>query len=80
VAFEGNAVDAEPGREPDEGGLGRPRLAQLDLADVLLREAVAAEVGLGQARARAERAHARAHARGRAIRAEARGRLRGDGA
>ena len=47
-------VDTEPLREPDDRLGGRTGLPALDLADVLLREAVAGEVGLGQRRRRHE--------------------------
>src|SRR5207247_1811333 len=40
-------VDAEPVGEPADCLGGRLRLAPLDLADVLLREAVAGQLGLG---------------------------------
>ncbi len=43
------AVDAELDSQPLERLGGRPRLAALDLADVLLRAAVAGELRLGQA-------------------------------
>ena len=59
-------VDAEPFGEPGDRVGGRARLAALDLAHVLLREAVARELGLGQSRRDAQRAHAARHARGRA--------------
>jgi hypothetical protein len=42
-------VNAQPRGEPRERLSRRPGLAALDLADVLLREAAAGEVGLGQA-------------------------------
>ena len=41
-------VDAEPRREPLDGLARRPGLAALDLRDVLLREALAGELALGQ--------------------------------
>ena len=49
AAAEEAGVDAEPGREPRDRLVGRARLPALDLADVLLREPVAGELGLGQA-------------------------------
>ena len=47
-------VDPEPLADPTEGFLRRPRLAALDLADVLLREAVPRKLGLGQPRGNAK--------------------------
>src|SRR5206468_10826200 len=44
---EESRIDAEPLREPRDGLARGPRLAALDLADVLLREPVAREIGLG---------------------------------
>ena len=44
------AVDAEPVSEPRDGLGGRASLAALDLADVLLGEAIAGEIGLGHPR------------------------------
>jgi hypothetical protein len=48
-AAEEAGIDAEPRGEPRHRRLCRPRLAALDLADVLLREPLAGELGLGQA-------------------------------
>src|SRR5207248_199500 len=42
-------VDAEAHRKPLDRLRGRARLATLDLRDVLLREAIAREIGLRQA-------------------------------
>jgi hypothetical protein len=42
-------IDAEPRRDPFDRLAGRARLAALDLGDVLLREALARELALGQA-------------------------------
>jgi hypothetical protein len=47
--LEVGGVDAESLRDPGERLRRRARLAALDLADVLLREAVACEIRLGQA-------------------------------
>ncbi len=55
-------VDAEPLGEPGDRVRRRARLAPLDLADVLLREAGAGELRLRQARRDAQRAHALADA------------------
>ena len=62
-------VDGEPLRQPGDRLVGRPRLAALDLADVLLREAVAGERGLRQAGGDAQRADALADAGRAATRA-----------
>src|SRR5436305_1442655 len=51
-------VDAEPRREPFDRLAGRLRLAALDLGDVLLREALACEVALGEAAGHAKLAEA----------------------
>ena len=51
-------VDAELDREPLDRLARGPGLAALDLADVLLREAVAREVGLRQAGGHAQLPHA----------------------
>ena len=48
-------VDTEPLRDPGDRLGGRARLAALDLADVLLREALAGELGLGHSRGDAKR-------------------------
>jgi hypothetical protein len=55
-------VDAELDREPLDRLPCGPGLAALDLADVLLREAVAGEVGLSQARRHAKLSHTLAQA------------------
>ena len=47
-------VDSELLREPGHGLVGRPRLAALDLRDVLLREASAGELRLREAGCHAE--------------------------
>ena len=66
AAREEAGVDAEAQGEPVDRLAGRARLAALDLRDVLLREAVAGQLGLRQARrrpaagARARRCAARA--------------------
>ena len=60
VALDLRAADAEPDAEPLDGRVGGRRLAELDLAHVLLAEAVAAELRLGKARRHAQRPHARA--------------------
>ena len=54
AGLEIRGVDAEPLCDPRERLRRRARLAALDLADVLLREAVAGEIGLGQARSNAQ--------------------------
>ena len=59
-------VDPEPLGEPLECGRRRPRLAQLDLTDVLLREPLAGQLRLGQARLDPPRTHALAD-RGRPL-------------
>ena len=51
-------VDVEAAREPRDRLAGRARLAALDLADVLLREPIARELALCQARGDAQLAHA----------------------
>ena len=48
------AVDAEPIREPRDRLSGGASLPALDLADVLLGEAVAGEIGLGHPRSHAQ--------------------------
>ena len=68
-------IDAEPICQPGDGGLGRTRLAALDLADVLLREARAGQLRLRQARGHAERTEALAEASARSRRRERRGGL-----
>ena len=65
AAAEERRVDAELPREPLDRLGGRARLAALDLADVLLREPVARDIGLRQAGREAERAQPLAEARGR---------------
>src|SRR5581483_5106294 len=62
AAREERGVDAEPRGEPADRLRRRPRLAALDLGDVLLREAVAGEVGLREPGGDAERAQAVAEA------------------
>ena len=57
-------VDGQPLRQPGDRLVGRARLPALDLADVLLREAVAGQRGLRQAGGDAQRADAFADARG----------------
>jgi len=64
AACQERRVDAEPGCDPLDRLLGRARLAALDLADVLLREPVAGELGLRDAGRDPELAHALAEARG----------------
>ena len=56
AAAEEGRVDVEPIGEPGDRLVGRPRLAPLDLADVLLREPVARDLGLGQSGGEAKRA------------------------
>ena len=51
-------VDVESAREPGDRLAGRAGLAALDLADVLLREPIARELALGQARGDAQLAQA----------------------
>jgi hypothetical protein len=65
--LEETGVDAELDREPLDRLARGPGLTALDLADVFLREAVAGEVGLGQAGRHAKLPHslAQAVARGR---------------
>ena len=55
--LEERRVDAELRGQPIDRLGGRPRLAALDLADVLLREARAGEVGLSQPAGDAKLAH-----------------------
>ena len=57
-------VDVEPAREPRDRVAGRAGLATLDLADVLLGEAVARELTLGQARRHPELPQAFAEPKG----------------
>jgi hypothetical protein len=59
--LEEGGIDAEPAREPLDGLASRARLPALDLADVLLREAFAGELGLGQPARDPELADALAH-------------------
>ena len=66
-------VDAQAGGEPLDRLLGRARLAALDLADVLLREAVAGEIGLRHPRRHAQLAHALAELQAGAARCGAGG-------
>ena len=66
AAAEERGVDAELRREPGDRLGGRARLAALDLADVLLREAIARDLGLGQPGSEAQRAQPLAEPRGRA--------------
>ena len=54
AGLEVRGVHAEPLGDPREGLRRRPRLPALDLADVLLREAVAREIRLRQARSDAQ--------------------------
>ena len=63
AAREEAGVDAEAQREPLDRVRRRARLAALDLRDVLLREAVAGEVGLRQPGGDAQLAQALAEAR-----------------
>ena len=65
TAAEERGVDAELRREPRDRLGGGARLAPLDLADVLLRESLARDLGLGQPRREAQRAQPLAEARGR---------------
>ena len=58
------ASTAEPLRQPGDRLVGRARLPALDLADVLLREAIAGQRGLRQAGGDAQRADAFADAPG----------------
>ena len=62
---EESRVDVEPLREPLHCLGGRARLAALDLADVLLREAIAGELGLRQPGGDAQQAKAVAEPRAR---------------
>ena len=65
AAAEERGVDAELRREPRDRLGGRARLAALDLADVLLREAIARDLGLRQPGSEAQRPQPLADARGR---------------
>ncbi len=56
-------VDPQAQREPLDRLRGRARLAALDLGDVLLREALAGEPGLGESRGDAQLAQALSEAR-----------------
>ena len=56
-------VDAELRREPRDRLAGRARLAALDLAHVLLREALAGELRLGEAGSGPQRANSLADGR-----------------
>ena len=58
AAGEKSRVDVQPLREPLDGLGGRARLAALDLADVLLREALAGELRLRQPSGDAQQAKA----------------------
>jgi hypothetical protein len=62
AAGEKAGINAQALREPLDRFLGRASLATLDLADVLLREALTGEIGLGQTRADAQRSQAFAEA------------------
>ena len=62
---EEHRIDAELLGQPGDRRLGRPRLAALDLADVLLREPLARELGLCQTCGHAQRADALAQASAR---------------
>src|SRR5207249_6468342 len=62
AAREERRVDTEPAREPADRLGCRARLAALDLRDVLLREAVAGEVGLRQSGGHAQGAYTIAEA------------------
>ena len=57
-------IDVQALREPCDRRVGRPCLAALDLADVLLRVAALCELALRQPRPDAKRAHALAEASG----------------
>ena len=61
AGLEDRRVDAEPAREPFDGLARRARLPALDLADVLLREALAGELRLRQPARNAQLADALAH-------------------
>ena len=63
TAGEKGWVDLEPLREPLDGLGGRARLAALDLADVLLGEAIAGELGLRQSGGHTQQAQPVAEAR-----------------
>jgi hypothetical protein len=56
-------IDVESAREPRDRLAGRAGLAALDLADVLLRESIARELALRQARGDAQLAQALRDAR-----------------
>jgi len=58
TGFEETLVDAEPSGQPLDRLARRAGLSALDLADVLLREALAGELGLRQALRDAQLAHA----------------------
>src|SRR5437016_10176371 len=62
ATLEEAGIDAELDREPLDGLARGPGLAALDLADVLLRETVAREIGLRQAGGDAQLPHALAQA------------------
>ena len=68
AAAEERGVDAELRREPGDRLGGRARLAALDLADVLLREAIARDLGLRQPGSEAQRPEPLADPRGRGSR------------
>ena len=59
-ALDREPLDAQAIGEPGHRRFGRPGLAQLDLAHVLLGEALASELGLRQARTGTKRPHPRA--------------------
>jgi len=63
AALQEPGVDPEPESEPLDRLGRRARLAPLDLRDVLLREAIAGEVGLRQTGRHAQLAQALAQAR-----------------
>ena len=76
-------VDVEAAREPRDRLAGRAGLAALDLADVLLREPIARELALCQARGDAQLAHALTEPKGcgtRGLRDGRRGRRATQGA
>ena len=76
-------VDVEAAREPRDRLAGRTGLAALDLADVLLREPIAGELALCQARGDAQLAHALTEPKGcgtRGLRDGRRGRKATQGA
>ena len=68
AAPEKRGVDSELRREPRDRLGGRAGLAALDLADVLLREAIARDLGLGQPGSEAQRPEPVADPRGRGSR------------